>query len=217
VRLRTAGGEFIPPDTFIPLAEQTGQILSLERWVIREGLETLSRWQRAGLGYRLAINVNPTQLERGTLVEDLFVQRDRTGVDLSGLTLEVSETVLLQLQDHASTALNRLREAGVTIALDDFGTGTSSLAWLSRIPIDEVKIDRTSITQMVEDPRCQDLIRGFVGLFRELGLRVVAEGIETSEQRDLLVAMGCEVGQGWLFGRPVPAGKLPWSTEVPSP
>ena len=217
VRLRTAGGEFIPPDTFIPLAEQTGQILSLERWVIREGLETLSRWQRAGLGYRLAINVNPTQLERGTLVEDLFVQRDRTGVDLSGLTLEVSETVLLQLQDHASTALNRLREAGVTIALDDFGTGTSSLAWLSRIPIDEVKIDRTYITQMVEDPRCQDLIRGFVGLFRELGLRVVAEGIETSEQRDLLVAMGCEVGQGWLFGRPVPAGKLPWSTEVPSP
>jgi diguanylate cyclase (GGDEF)-like protein len=217
VRLRTAGGEFIPPDTFIPLAEQTGQILSLERWVIREGLETLGRWQRAGFGHRLAINVSPTHLERGTLVEDLFVHRDRTGVDLSGLTLEVTETVLLQLQEHASTALNRLREAGVTIALDDFGTGTSSLAWLSRIPIDEVKIDRTSITQMVEDPRCQVLIRGFVGLFRELGLRVVAEGIETSEQRDLLIAMGCEVGQGWLFGRPVPAGKLPWSTEFPIP
>ena len=217
VRLRTAGGEFIPPDTFIPLAEQTGQILSLERWVIREGLETLSRWQRAGFGHRLAINVSPTHLERGTLVEDLFVHRDRTGVDLSGLTLEVTETVLLQLQEHASTALNRLREAGVTIALDDFGTGYSSLAWLSRIPIDEVKIDRTYITQMVEDPRCQVLIRGFVRLFRELGLRVVAEGIETSEQRDLLVAMGCEVGQGWLFGRPVPAGKLPWSTEVPIP
>ena len=217
VRLRTAGGEFIPPDTFIPLAEQTGQILSLERWVIREGLETLNRWQRAGFGHRLAINVSPTHLERGTLVEDLFVHRHRTGVDLSGLTLEVTETVLLQLQEHASTALNRLREAGVTIALDDFGTGYSSLAWLSRIPIDEVKIDRTYITQMVEDPRCQVLIRGFVGLFRELGLRVVAEGIETSEQRDLLVAMGCEVGQGWLFGRPVPAGKLPWSTEVPIP
>jgi len=217
VRLRTAGGEFIPPDTFIPLAEQTGQILSLERWVIREGLETLNRWQRAGFGHRLAINVSPIHLERGTLVEDLFVHRHRTGVDLSGLTLEVTETVLLQLQEHASTALNRLREAGVTIALDDFGTGYSSLAWLSRIPIDEVKIDRTYITQMVEDPRCQVLIRGFVGLFRELGLRVVAEGIETSEQRDLLVAMGCEVGQGWLFGRPVPAGKLPWSTEVPIP
>lgn len=213
VRLRTAGGEFIPPDIFIPLAEQTGQILALERWVIREGLETLKHWQRAGLGHRLAINVSPTHLERGTLVEDLFAHRDRTGVDLSGLTLEVTETVLLQLQDHASNTLTRLREVGVTIALDDFGTGYSSLAWLSRIPIDEVKIDRTYITQMVEDPRCQVLVSGFVRLFRELGLRVVAEGIETREQRDLLVAMGCDVGQGWLFGRPVPIEQLPWITE----
>jgi diguanylate cyclase (GGDEF)-like protein/PAS domain S-box-containing protein len=217
VRLPTAGGQFIPPDIFIPLAEQNGQILALERWVIREGLDTLNRWQRAGFSHRLAINISPTHLERGTLVEDLFVHRDRTGVDLSGLTLEVTETVLIQLQDHASNTLNRLREVGVTIALDDFGTGYSSLAWLSRIPIDEVKIDRSYITQMVEDPRCQVLIRGFVGLFQELGLRVVAEGIETEEQRDLLVAMGCDVGQGWLFGRPVPVGKLPWITEDPIP
>jgi len=216
VRLPAANGGFIPPDTFIPLAEQTGQILTLERWVIREGVETLRRWQQAGLGHRLAINVSPTHLERGTLVEDLLAHRERTGVDLSGLTLEVTETVLLKLQDQANTALSRLREVGVTIALDDFGTGYSSLAWLSRIPIDEVKIDRTYTNQMVEDPRCQVLIRGFLGLFQELGLRVVAEGIETPEQRELLVKMGCEIGQGWLFGRPVPAGKLPWIMEGPT-
>jgi len=213
VRLQTPEGQSIPPDAFIPLAERTGQILALERWVIHEGLETLGQWQRQGLKHRLAINVSPTHLERGSLVEDLFSHRDRTGVDLRGLTVEVTETVLLLLQDRASTVLNRLREAGVTVALDDFGTGYSSLAWLSRIPIDEVKIDRSYITQMVHDPRCLVLIRGFMGLFRELGLRVVAEGIETEQQRQLLLSMNCPNGQGWLFGKPVPSGKLPWSLE----
>jgi EAL domain-containing protein (putative c-di-GMP-specific phosphodiesterase class I) len=149
-------------------------------------------------------------------VEDLLSHRDRTGVDLRGLTVEVTETVLLQLQDRASSVLGRLREAGVTVALDDFGTGYSSLAWLSRIPIDEVKIDRSYITQMVEDPRCLVLIRGFVGMFRELGLRVVAEGIETEQQRQLLLAMNFPIGQGWLFGKPLPSGKLPWSPAGPS-
>jgi diguanylate cyclase (GGDEF)-like protein/PAS domain S-box-containing protein len=213
VRLRTEDGALILPDTFIPLAEQSGQILALERWVIQEGVETLSRWQRAGLGHRLAINLSPTHLERGNLVKDLFVIRDRTGVDLRGLTLEVTETVLLQLQDRASNTLNRLRDEGITIALDDFGTGYSSLAWLSRIPIDEVKIDRTYTAQICHDQRCQVLIRGFMGLFRELGLRVVAEGIETPEQRDLLKEMGCDVGQGSLFGLPVPVSQLPLITE----
>ena len=211
VRLQTPGGKTIPPDVFIPLAERTGQILAVERWVIREGLDTLSQWQQQGLEHRLAINVSPTHLERGSLVEDLLSHRDRTGVDLRGLTVEVTETVLLQLQDRASSVLGRLRDAGVTVALDDFGTGYSSLAWLSRIPIDEVKIDRSYITQMVEDPRCLVLIRGFVGMFRELGLRVVAEGIETEQQRQLLLAMNCPIGQGWLFGKPLPSGKLPWS------
>jgi diguanylate cyclase (GGDEF)-like protein/PAS domain S-box-containing protein len=216
VRLETPDGETIPPDAFVPLAERTGQILALERWVMREGLDTLRRWQQQGLEHRLAINVSPTHLERGSLVEDLLSHRDRTGVDLRGLTVEVTETVLLQLQDRASTVLGRLREAGVRIALDDFGTGYSSLAWLSRVPIDEVKIDRSYISQMVEDPRCLVLIRGFVGLFRELGLRVVAEGIETEHQRQLLLAMNCPIGQGWLFGKPLPSGKLPWSPAGPS-
>jgi len=215
VRLQTPAGEMIPPDVFIPLAERTGQILALDRWVIREGLDTLRRWQQQGLEHRLAINVSPTHLKKGSLVEDLLSHRDRTGVDLRGLTVEVTETVLLKLQQRATTALGRLREAGVTVALDDFGTGYSSLAWLSRVPIDEVKIDRSYITQMVEDPRCLVLIRGFVGLFRELGLRVVAEGIETEHQRQLLLAMNCPIGQGWLFGKPLPSGKLPWIPAGP--
>jgi len=216
VRLRTKEGQAIPPDAFIPLAERTGQILPLERWVIQEGIETLLRWQQRGLPHRLALNISPSHLERGTLVDDLFAHRDRTGVDLAGLTMEITESVLLRFEARAVTELTRLREAGVTIALDDFGTGYSSLAWLSRIPIDEVKIDRSYITPMVHDSRTRLLVQGFVRMFQELGLRVVAEGIETADQRDALLAMGCGIGQGWLFGRPGPPEALLGEALLPS-
>jgi sensor c-di-GMP phosphodiesterase-like protein len=112
--------------------------------------------------------------------------------------------------------LTRLRQAGVTIALDDFGTGYSSLAWLSRIPIDEVKIDRSSITPLVQDSRTRLLVQGFVRMFQELGLRVVAEGIETIDQRDALLAKGWAIGQGWLFGRPGPPEALLGEALLPS-
>ena len=208
VRLRGGSGQAVPPDSFLPVAERTGLILPLERWVIAAGLETLAQWQRRGLPHRLCLNLSPSHLERGSLVEDLLAHRDRTGVDLAGLTMEITESVLLRHEERAVTELTRLREVGVTIALDDFGTGYSSLAWLSRIPIDEVKIDRSFITPLPHDPRIGLLVQGFVRMFQELGLRVVAEGIETLPQRDALLAMGCRIGQGWLFGRPGPPGDL---------
>ena len=142
------------------------------------------------------------------VVELLNDHRDRTGVNLAGLTMEITESVLLRLKARAVMELTRLRQAGVTIALDDFGTGYSSLAWLSRIPIDEVKIDRSSITPMVQVSRTRLLVQGFVRMFQELGLRLVAEGIETIDQRDALLAMGWGIGQGWLFGRPGPPEAL---------
>ncbi len=217
VRLRGSDGQLIGPDRFIPLAERTGLIVPVERWVLRSAVDTLREWQRQGLPWRMSINVSPYHLEKGTLVQELFEQRDRTGVDLAGLRIEVTETVLLREHARAFHDLSALKQAGVTIALDDFGTGYSSLSWLSQLPVDIVKLDQSYIRQIGGDPRCTTLIRGFVRVFEELGLMVVAEGIETEEQRQLLLAMGCHVGQGYLFGRPTPLDGGVWPSAHRGP
>lgn len=202
VRLKDSHDTLISPQEFIPMAERNGLIVPLERWVLGEALETLASWQRQQLPWQLAINVSPQHLERGNLAEELLQEQQRTGADLQGLTVEITETVLLQAHARAHHNLTTLREAGVTIALDDFGTGYSSLAWLSQLPIDTVKLDRSYIKQMQQDPRCATLIRGFIRVFQDLGLKVLAEGIETPEQCQSLLAMGCSMGQGYHFGRP---------------
>jgi diguanylate cyclase (GGDEF)-like protein/PAS domain S-box-containing protein len=202
LRLRELNGGLVQPDHFIPVAERTGLITQLERWVINEALDTLAGWQQQGLSWSLAINISPVHLERGQLARELLEQQQRCGVDLAGLTVEITETVLLQAQGRAHHNLTALKAAGVSLALDDFGTGYSSLAWLSQLPIDKVKLDQAYIRQMGDDPRAATLLRGFTQVFQELGLTVVAEGIETVEQRQALLAMGCSLGQGFLYGRP---------------
>lgn len=210
VRLEGHQGELLGPGEFIPEAERSGLIVPLERWVFRQALETLALWQRQGLDRRLAVNVSPQHLESTRLAEDLLREQQRCGADLSGLTLEITETVLLQAHAHAHDNLTRLKAAGVSIALDDFGTGYSSLSWLSHFPIDAVKLDRTFIARLGEDRRCSTLLQGFVRVFQDLGLEVLAEGIETGEQLQLLLAMGCHVGQGYRFGRPSPLDAPLW-------
>lgn len=202
LRLVGPDGALVQPDAFIPVAERTGLIVPLERWVIGEALETLRLWQQNGLALKLAINITPQHLELGHLADDLLREQARTGADLSDLTVEITEMVLLQAHARAHHNLTTLKAAGVSIALDDFGTGYSSLSWLSQLPIDRVKLDQSYIQQIGENPRCETLLRGFTGVFQKLGLSVVAEGIETLAQRDALIAMGCEIGQGFLFGRP---------------
>ena len=210
VRLRTAEGERLSPASFIPLAERTGLIVPLEQWVLGEALECLARWQQQGRGWGLAINVSPQHLEGGDLVKRLLEAQARTGANLQDLTVEITETVVLQAQADAAAQLQRLKQAGVRIALDDFGTGYSSLAWLSHLPVDTVKLDRSYVQQMAEDERCAVLVRGFVRVFQEMGLKVVAEGIETEQQRQGLLAIGCRYGQGYLCGRPSPLHAAPW-------
>lgn len=212
VRLHDGDGQLVQPDAFIPVAERTGLIVPMERWVLAEALDVLAGWQRQGQPWHLAINVSPQHLERGHLAEELLAEQARTGVDLAGLTVEITETVLLQAHARAHHNLTALRAAGVSIALDDFGTGYSSLAWLSQLPIDQVKIDQSYIRQMDQDPRCATLVRGFVRVFQELGLRVVAEGIETVAQRQALLDLGCVTGQGYLFGRPSPLHGPLWAS-----
>jgi diguanylate cyclase (GGDEF)-like protein/PAS domain S-box-containing protein len=211
VRLHTAATELVSPEEFIPVAERTGLIVPVERWVMAQALGTLARWQAAGLSWRLAINISPQHLEQEQLADELLVLQQQYGVDLSALSVEITETVLLKAHARAHHNLSRLHEAGVTIALDDFGTGYSSLAWLSELPIDQVKIDRSIIARVTDDQRTAALVRGFVQVFQDLGLAVIAEGIETDAQHRTLLAMGCTVGQGFLFGKPTPLRKQPWT------
>jgi diguanylate cyclase (GGDEF)-like protein/PAS domain S-box-containing protein len=210
VRLRNAQGERISPAMFIPLAERTGLIVPVECWVLAQALDCLAEWQRLQRPWSLSVNISPQHLERGDLVDQLLKEQQRSGADLSALTVEITETVVLQAQAEAQERLLQLKAAGVRIALDDFGTGYSSLAWLSRLPVDAVKLDQSYVQQMDEDERCARLVKGFVRVFQEMGLQVVAEGIETETQRQRLLEMGCRYGQGYLFGRPAPLNAAPW-------
>ena len=210
VRLHNVEGVRLSPASFIPLAERTGLIVPVEQWVLREALDCLANWQRQGRRLHLAVNISPQHLERGNLVQELLEEQQRSGADLRDLTVEITETVVLQEQQQAEALLLELKAAGVRVALDDFGTGYSSLAWLSRLPVDAVKLDQSYVMQMAEDDRCITLVRGFVRVFQEMGLEVVAEGIETEQQRQLLLEMGCTIGQGFLFSRPVPLTAAPW-------
>ena len=210
VRLWNAQGERISPATFIPLAERTGLIVPVECWVLGQALDCLAQWQRQGRPWSLSVNISPQHLERGDLVQQLLKEQQRSGADLSALTVEITETVVLQAQAEAHERLLQLKAAGVRIALDDFGTGYSSLAWLSRLPVDAVKLDQTYVQHMDEDERCARLVQGFVRVFQDMGLQVVAEGIETESQRQRLLEMGCRYGQGYLFSRPAPLNAPPW-------
>ena len=128
---------------FIPLAERTGLIVPVEQWVLAEALECLADWQRQGRRLHLSVNISPQHLERGNLVQELHQEQRRSGADLRDLTVEITETVVLQAQAQAEALLLELKAAGVRVALDDFGTGYSSLAWLSRLPVDAVKLDQS--------------------------------------------------------------------------
>ena len=211
LRLRSKAGALIGPEMFMPMAERSGMIVPAERWVLAEALRTLARWQAAGLPWRMAVNLSAQHLEQEQLADELFRIQRQWGADLRGLSVEITETAVLKGNGLAHHTLGLLQQAGVTIALDDFGAGHASLDWLSALPIDQVKIDRSIVARLGQERRTDILVRGFVQVFRELGLDVVAEGVESEAQQQALLAMGCALGQGFLFGRPTPLEQPPWS------
>ncbi|MGH8916778.1 MAG: putative bifunctional diguanylate cyclase/phosphodiesterase, partial [Actinomycetes bacterium] len=197
----------IPPDVFIPLAESTGQIIPMGRWVLREACEQVQMWRSeypgcADLG--LSVNLSTRQLTDPILVDTVRTTLNATGIPPRQLTLEITETALLQ--DVASTlpALEALAALGVRLALDDFGTGYSSLSYLRRMPVHTIKIDRSFAEGVASGSTESTLVNLIVDLSRGLGLDTVAEGIETAEQHAELRALGCTRGQGFLLGRPAP-------------
>ncbi|HWK27218.1 MAG TPA: EAL domain-containing protein [Solirubrobacter sp.] len=188
------------PGEFVPLAEETGLIVPLGRWVLRAAARHAAAW--AGAPY-LSVNVAGAQLEQPAFVEEVAEALAGAGLDAARLVLEVTESSLVGAAE--AERLQALRRLGVRLAIDDFGTGYSSLSYLRRFPMDVLKIDRSFTRDACED---NALLRAIVAMGESLGLVLIPEGIEQPEQAEALRALGCRLGQGFLFGRPVPAGEL---------
>jgi diguanylate cyclase (GGDEF)-like protein len=196
----------IPPSDFLPLAEETGLIVPIGEWVLREACNQLAVWHGEGhKSLRMSVNVASEQFQKpdfGDLVQNTL---DESGIPAISLELEITETSLLQDVELTERILASLKELGVRLAIDDFGTGYSSLAYLKRLPIDVLKIDRAFVSSIATDPTDATLTATIVTMARALGLTTVAEGVETSEQLLLLGSYGCSRMQGYLIGKPVPA------------
>jgi diguanylate cyclase (GGDEF)-like protein len=195
----------VSPAAFIPVAEETGLIHSLGEWSLRHGCERLAEWRRAGAPFqgRLSINVSPWQLARPDFVERMCGLVESSGVEPGAITLEITETAVLFDVDETVAKLREIRPTGVRIALDDFGTGYSSLALIKDLPLDAIKIDQSFVRHLHEGAN-QHLIRVIVVIGSELGLDVIAEGVETAHDRDVLLQLGCHKLQGYFFSRPLP-------------
>lgn len=195
----------IPPAHFIPLAEQTGLIDLITFWVLETALRQWAAWRRRGLIVQLAVNISMRTLHDMQLPETVTWLLRRYAVPPERVTFEVTESVLMTNPARAIPVLGALAGTGVRIAIDDFGTGYSSLSYLKRLPVQLIKIDRSFIRGMGTDRRDSPIIRSIVGLAHDLGLRVVAEGIEDHASMELLTRMGCDLAQGYLIGRPLDA------------
>lgn len=195
----------LPPGGFVDIAERCGLMGELGRQVLRMALAQARQWHEQGRGLNVAVNVSPSQFGDPHFCDDVLGALEAAGVPAGLLSIEITES--MAMTDFAATAarLARLREAGVLIALDDFGIGFSNLSQLSRLPLDILKVDRSLVRELGTDPRADAIVRAIIGMAHALDCRVIAEGIETPAQRDHLQALGCDCGQGFLLGRPVPA------------
>jgi predicted signal transduction protein with EAL and GGDEF domain/DNA-binding response OmpR family regulator len=203
------GDQLVAPAEFIPLAEESGLIVPMSEWALREAARQAKSWSLA-FGFNDAIAVNlPTRLiERSDLVEHIHQAATTYGVPHRSIQLEITETGLMKDMQGVIPALHRLNEIGVEISVDDFGTGYSSLAYLTALPISELKIDRGFVRDLGITPQSSAVVTAIIALARSLGLRVVAEGVENLRQMEVLHRLGCSVMQGFLFSRPIPADAI---------
>ncbi len=198
----------VPPLAFIPLAEETGLIVPLGRWVLETACRQATKWRDArpaGPRLLMSVNLSARQFVQPDLVDQVDAILSETGMDPSTLELEITESVVMDQSEVGIRALSRLRDMGVRLVLDDFGTGYSSLAYLKHLPLDTIKIDRTFVAGL-ESEADRSIVEAVIALAHGLRITVVAEGIETEAQFEVLRAMGCDVGQGYLFARPLPSG-----------
>ncbi|MDP2105053.1 MAG: EAL domain-containing protein, partial [Desulfobulbaceae bacterium] len=198
----------VSPVRFIPIAEDIGFVSILGEWVLRQACHQVKAWEGDGFFLpSIAVNLSAKQLERGDI--SLLVTRVLQETELSSerLELELTESAIMS-NEQALGHLEKLRELGVELAVDDFGTGYSSLSYLRRLPVQKLKIDRSFITKVSVEPSRAAIVRAVIALAKALGLRTIAEGVETDEEAQFLRSEGCHQGQGYLFGRPLPSDEF---------
>ncbi len=199
---------FLSPDSFIPLAEDMGLIGPLTHWVLRTALSQLVILHQQGHILTMAVNLSARNLHDMALPASVLALLTESGMDPKYLTLEITESAVMSNPTDSLAILTEINRMGVTFAIDDFGTGYSSLAYLKRLPVDELKIDKSFVTHMAEAENDAVIVRSTIDLAHNLGLKVTAEGVETQDAWDILEILGCDYSQGYFMGRPMPADKL---------
>jgi diguanylate cyclase (GGDEF)-like protein len=205
-RWTTESGIALSPVEFIPVAEESGLIVPLGRWAMHEAARAISVWDaKAGgdCGIKVAVNLSAIQLQRDQIAPMVQAALEANGVDGSKITLELTESALVTDPDRIAQTMQALKELGTTLAMDDFGTGYSNLAYLQKLPIDVLKIDRSFVSGMLADRDKVAIVRAILSLAQALGMKTTAEGIETNELAQTLAALGCNYGQGFLYSRPL--------------
>lgn len=209
IRWNNPRAGLVPPGNFIPILEETGLIYEVGSWALAKAIADHSRWREAGLpAVPIAVNVSPLQLRHRGFIAEI---RRAVGLDrhaAAGLELEITESLLMKDINFSIESLRAIRAMGIRIAIDDFGTGFSSLSYLSRLPLDTLKIDRSFVVEMTAGKQGQAVISSIIALAHALNLKVVAEGVETEEQSRLLQALNCDEIQGFLFNVPIPGDKF---------
>ncbi len=205
IRWRSPSRGLVQPNDFIPQLEQSGLIVPVGSWVLEQACAQGSRWREAGHPVGVAVNVSARQLDGDEFVGVVERALATSGIDAHALTLEITETALMRNAQETARRLRAIKELGVRIAIDDFGTGYSSLSHLQRFPVDALKIDRSFISQLAENPEGETLLRTLVQLGKALSIETLAEGIERSQELALLQEEDCDSGQGYLFARPLEA------------
>ncbi|RKP53720.1 putative bifunctional diguanylate cyclase/phosphodiesterase [Pararobbsia silviterrae] len=209
LRWNRPGHGRVSPLEFIPLAEELGLLVPIGAWVITQACRQMAQWRDQGLGrIRVAVNLSPSQLKSADLIDGVRASMTSHGIEPNELEMEVTESMMMDDPEQAIATLNRLRGEGVRLSIDDFGTGYSSMAYLKRLPVDTLKLDRNFITGIDKDTRDADLCAGMIALAHKLGLSVIAEGVETEAQRSALVERACDVFQGYLFSPPMAAADV---------
>jgi c-di-GMP phosphodiesterase len=200
---------FVPPDLFIPLAEQNGTIIPIGEWILDQTCRQLREWHDQGFTeLRMAVNLSTVQLHHAELPRVVNNLMQVYRLPLRSLELEVTETGLMEDINTAAQHLLSLRRSGALIAIDDFGTGYSSLSYLKSLPLDKIKIDKSFVQDLLEDEDDATIVRAIIQLGKSLGMQVIAEGVETVEQEAYIMAQGCNEGQGYLYSKPLPAREL---------
>lgn len=199
IRWERPGLGIVSPMEFIPIAEETGLIKPLGEWILRKACEDAANWIEKGT---IAVNFSPAQFQFPGLVESIETALKDTGLDPQRLEVEITESLFLNHSPEVMDMLHQIKALGVRIAMDDFGTGYSSLSYLAKFPFDKIKIDRSFVSQLADDPQIGAIISSIVGLGRSLSVDITAEGVETQDQVALLRAAGCSIVQGFLFGAP---------------